>query len=298
MDIRAQVNTQINTQTKSLLQLKEELSEEIRYDHKFTGVGISNNKIILFTNSDGVSFSHPNSDKIVVRKAIFKSKAINALLRQKFRPVVAGVSVGSINGLTGTAGFIYKNYLVSASHVLSSNPTGYNGKDDIIQPGAADGGTKNDTIGKTSDYDILRDNTSGDVGIATLSAKYGNIVYGIGPVNTFVAPRPGMKVVKVGRTTGMTMGLIFTTNTDAKVYYPELNREVFIKNQYVVYGKRFAEPGDSGSSVIYNNSVAGIVIAGDNIHTLCTPSNYIANKISNLMGRNVNYKNKKINKGR
>jgi len=264
-----------------LLEIKEKISEKIRYDDRFTGVGISSNKVIVFTKNNTEDYSSFSTfkDNVVFAKAEFRSHALNSILRSKFRPVIAGISVGSINGLTGTVGFIYDDILFSASHVLSSNPIGYNGYDYVIQPGAADGGMSNDIIGKTNYYEILNDGAYGDVASAKMNAKHKNIIYGIGIPKSFVIPKVGMKVVKVGRTTGMTMGLIYTTHTDAKVFYPELNKEVFLKNQFVVYSKRFAQPGDSGSSVIFSDRIAGLVVAGDEYSTLCTPSTFLVDKI-------------------
>ena len=266
---------------RNLIEIKEKISEEIRYDSEFTGVGVSSNKVIVFTRGNISDYSSLSTFKndIVFTKAEFKSHALNSLLQSKFRPVIAGISVGSINGLTGTIGFIYDDLLFSASHVLSSNPVGYNGYDYVIQPGAADGGTSSDIIGKTEYYEILNDGVYGDIAFARLSTKHKNIIYGIGLTKSFVRPGVGMKVVKVGRTTGMTMGLIYTTHTDAKVFYPELNKEVFLKNQFVVYSRRFAQSGDSGSSVVFSNKIAGLVVAGDEHSTLCTPSTFIVDKI-------------------
>ena len=265
--------------SSELIKLKNKIFEDLKYDERFSGVGVSANKVILFVKDN---MQIPYSDGVVVSKAIFKSKSFATVLRHKFRPVVSGVSIGALNGLTGTAGIIVNDLIISASHVVSSNPVGLNGYDLVIQPGPADGGTINDKIGTTIYYDILRDYIYGDIGIVKLNTKYKNFVYGVGAVKNFVNPIISTKVVKVGRTTGMTTGVIYATNVDAKVYYPELSKDIFIRNQFVVYGNRFSDAGDSGSAVIYSDKYAGIVIAGDINHTLCTPSSYIIKKIKEV----------------
>lgn len=89
-------------------------------------------------------------------------------------------------------------------------------------------------------------------------------------------PEAGMRVEKVGRTTGRTTGIIVAESASAvPVYYavPEydVRKTVFFQKVYVVQGSAesvFSQPGDSGSLVIgYNEEgekvAVGIVFAGN-----------------------------------
>jgi len=264
-----------------LIDIKDKIVEEYLYEPSFRGVGVSNNKVILFSNNVKSLGTISYADSIVIAKANFVSKS-SYLLRSKFRPVVGGVSIGALNGLTGTAGGIIGNYMFSASHVVSDNPTQPDLHNPVIQPGAADGGTERDKIGNTVYYSVLKNQSDGDIGIVKLSASHEDNVYSVGYINSFTNVKPGLKVIKVGRTTGLTTGLVGTIYTDAKVFYPELGEEVLLKNQIVIFGKGFSKPGDSGSPIIFNNKYAGVLVAGDNNHTLCTPSIYIYKKLKEV----------------
>ena len=262
-----------------LIDIKQKIVEEYEYEPYFRGAGISRNKVVVYTTDNRkMAF---NSEGIVTTKGKFISHTLSVLIH-KFRPVLGGISIGAIDGLTGTAGGIIGDYMFSVSHVVANNPTGKS-NNYVIQPGAADGGTYKDKIGKTVYNTKLENNEYGDLGIVKLNTKHINGVYSVGLINNFTKVYPGSKVIKVGRSTGLTTGLVGTIMTDAKVFYPELNKEVMLRNQFVVFGKGFSLPGDSGAPIIYNNKYAGVLVAGDNNHTLCTPSSFISRKLKEVI---------------
>lgn len=187
---------------------------------------------------------------------IGKIKLETNVTRSTLQP---GNSIGHVDVSAGTFGAVVtdgkSNYILSNSHVLANSGLGKKG-DNILYPGPADGGVSPaDIIAKLHAFKPFvvggkYENTV-DCAIAKpVPDKAGSInaaIKGIGvPKGTIKAVR-GMKLVKVGRTTGKTEGEVKDIHFRFIVDYPGVG-EVGFKNQ--VFCTRYSKPGDSGSLVI------------------------------------------------
>lgn len=85
--------------------------------------------------------------------------------------------------------------------------------------------------------------------------------------------RYGQVAYKVGRTTGLSVGVVTDTDWSGDVFYPD--RTIRYSDQNLVFGfnQSFAEPGDSGSPVlVYDRGwkLAGQLFAGGSLHAIVT----------------------------
>jgi hypothetical protein len=191
------------------------------------------------------------------------------------KPLQPGNSIGHIEIGAGTLGAIVSKgqsyYLLSNSHVLALCGTAKKG-DTIIYPGEADGGkTPEDLVAKLSDFkqfvgggDFVN---HVDCAIAKpVAARLSDLtseIKGVGIPRGAIKAKRGMKVVKVGRTTGKTAGEVRDVNFRfALDYEKEGLSEVGFVDQ--VLCTRFTKPGDSGSLVIDQKSgkAVGLHFAG------------------------------------
>jgi hypothetical protein len=199
-------------------------------------------------------------------------------LRSVCRPLVIGCSVGHIAASAGTLGLIAlhrktgRHVIVSNSHVLAQAGQAKLG-DAITQPGRVDGGGTDSHVGALLDFAPLKTAGSNhiDAAIAVVDDSIAfewKLVPGIG---AFDIPdeeplTPGQKVMKVGRTTGLTHGEITVTELDDIVVDYERGTVVF-DDQIEVNGMSdtpFSRPGDSGSLVIDENRRAiGLLFSGN-----------------------------------
>jgi hypothetical protein len=173
-------------------------------------------------------------------------------------PIEPGYSVGHFSGDTGTLGAIVtagqKYFVLSNSHVLAKCGLAKKG-DSILYPGYDDGGkgTK-DTIAKLSKFIKLkaRGTNSVDTAIAEIDAdQVAHIlakITGIGLIRATIKAKPGMKVEKVGRTSGKTQGTVISAKfRPLRLPYDGIGNVSF-GDQILV--TRFTKPGDSGSLVV------------------------------------------------
>ena len=182
----------------------------------------------------------------------------------RHRPVPNGVSIGHPNVTAGTVGCIVTqgcHFLVlSNNHVIADSNAGNIG-DLILQPGPFDGGLyPADSVGTLFDWvNIVMSDTAFnrvDAAVALINANdFTNETlpsgYG-GPRASELSPQPGMNVMKSGRTTGYTEGVITGVNAIVLVNYNSCCAR-FI-GQVVIdptagYSD-FALGGDSGSLVV------------------------------------------------
>lgn len=174
-------------------------------------------------------------------------------------PVEPGNSIGHVEITAGTLGAVVRKgktvHLLSNSHVLAVSGTARKG-DNIIYPGDADGGRMPaDFVGTLSGF--VKFKVGGDfvnrVDCAIMkptAARLGSVVSeirGLGVPKGTIKPKRGMKVVKVGRTTGKTTGEIRDVNFRFILNYPEVGEVGFLDQ---VLCTRYTRPGDSGSLVV------------------------------------------------
>lgn len=187
-------------------------------------------------------------------------------------PISPGYSVGHVSGDTGTLGAIVtrggRYFLLGNSHVLARSGKAKRG-DLVLYPGEEDGGRKpEDAIGTLAEFVRLkrRGVNTVDVAIAELDpCRIGDVVAkikGIGVVKGTTPAEIGMKVQKVGRTSGKTTGTVISNKfRPLRMPYPEIG-EISFEDQLLI--ARFTRPGDSGSLVVESktNQAIGVHFAG------------------------------------
>lgn len=208
------------------------------------------------------------------------------------RPLHIGLSIGHINGGSGTLGGFVENEegrqcILSCNHVMAL----YGQIDDddpnrIYQPGKTDkqGMVYTDAIGRLSDYVPLSDSdpNQSDSAIAILNKgieHLSNIIptnYGFlhegetirtlpDPSESRIPLSKGMKVYKIGKSTGQTFGYLSALSVDNVVINAafQRNKPYVFDNVIEVDWQTTAEmsaPGDSGSLayIEYENKLYAI----------------------------------------
>ncbi|MDP9380175.1 MAG: S1 family peptidase [Chloroflexota bacterium] len=220
--------------------------------------------------------------------------------RQRQRPIVGGLSISPINvQYVGTLGcFVSRSgldggeevFALSNNHVLADVdrlPLGT----PIVQPGPEQSPATppEDVFAALSAVIPLRFPTGLDVApvnefdaaIALVTDRaliqtgviFGGVPYAPSRV---VPPVPGMRVVKAGRTTGITRGLVTATNVDGV----QVNYGTYQAPRLAVFNETieiaspdedtpFSMPGDSGSVVVEEATghPVALLFAGDGRHT-------------------------------
>jgi hypothetical protein len=217
--------------------------------------------------------------------------------RKWMRPVQPGCSVGCQpkpgHVMAATFGAIVakggKHYILSNNHVLAGGNKLRNGAP-IFQPGLRDKNEPGlDRVAKLSRFIKLKVNGSNkvDCAIALLlpETEWDPVV--LPRVKQLKSGTPiraatGMRVEKVGRSTGYTTGTIEDVNLTLKVGY-DLGTLTFV-DQILIKGdgtKSFGAGGDSGSLVVDRKSKrpAGLIFAGGSGRYA------IANHVSDVLER-------------
>ena len=221
-----------------------------------------------------------------------------SLLKQprsdRYRPAPAGVSIGHYKISAGTLGAVVKDnktgepLILSNNHVLANITNGRDGRakigDPILQPGSYDkGNNKDDIIGHLLRYIPLKEKTgifgSSNIVDCALARPVNKEIVDtnileIGQINEIREAEIDMKVIKSGRTTGLTEGRITAIDSTVTVNIDDDKQAIFT-DQIVM--SPISKGGDSGSLVLdKDRNVIGLLFAGSNKATVC-------NKISNVM---------------
>lgn len=220
------------------------------------------------------------------------------------RPISLGVSGGSVvdkisNGCCGgTLGALLMNsngvrFILSNKHVLASDITSGNNNrvsrkgDSIQQPGLLDINCRvksSDTVARLTKWKGINKVQSGlvnriDAAVAKIVSgrvRRDGRILGIGIIARSPAtPRVDLKVMKAGRTTGVTFGRIVGIDATVNVQYGVEcgSQEGFVAkfvNQLVIQPEssinpNFSLPGDSGSLIVTRSKPArpvGLLFAG------------------------------------
>ncbi|RMF60306.1 MAG: serine protease [Calditrichaeota bacterium] len=212
------------------------------------------------------------------------------------RPVPIGVSTGHPNITAGTISCRVKDaagnvYALSNNHVYADENEASIG-DNVIQPGAFDGGVDpDDAIGTLADFEPIVFSTSAsnriDAAIALSStALLGNATpsngYGV-PKSQTIAASVRMLVQKYGRTTELTRGRIVAINSTVDVTYSHgVARFV---DQIVIRGRNFSAGGDSGSLIVAmsrrgsdDRKPVGLLFAGSATSTIANPIDLVLDR--------------------
>lgn len=204
------------------------------------------------------------------------------VLQVRKRPLEIGCSVGPLNEhWRGTLGCFVKDidkggedFILSNHHVLYSE-SGY--KDSFIaQPSTYDGGGNDDAIGlyiRSLSPDESAINEFDAAVAGPISKEFTNLIPKTG-VNAeeSIDALIGMKVYKIGATTGKTFGVVSSLVSSIKVKNSKGN-VLDYQNQIAINGTtpdfltlaNFSMPGDSGS-VIFDyetNKIIGLLFCGN-----------------------------------
>ena len=195
------------------------------------------------------------------------------VLQQRERPLRPGLSVAQEAVTAGTIGaFVVlagdeRRYLLSNNHVLADADRAEPGSA-VLQPGSADGGGAGDVVGELAAAVPLRPATPTvvDAALARLDDDVEvDALYPVGAITTTAAADDDLVVEKVGRTTGLTRGVVTAVELDGvAVGYP--GGVVTFDDQVEVAGVdgAFSAGGDSGSLVYdpVTRAAVGLLFAG------------------------------------
>lgn len=197
-----------------------------------------------------------------------------------------GVSVSHQQGKPGTIGCLVRktngssnaDFILSCNHVLANSNRARMG-DFIVQPAISDGGTQ--VVAQLSDFQPLNFTGGKNFMDAAIAQVFnaGTItpdIKNIGRLNPQpLAAQRGQSVIKNGRTTGFTQGIIRDPLVDMSIPYPGsgfalLEDHILIDNRA---GGSFSLVGDSGSLVVESTSKRplGLLAAGGTGFTLASP---------------------------
>ena len=229
------------------------------------GVSHRNPKIVIYVESEEYAEAVPT----VLAGVPVETKVVGKVrILERVRPLVGGVSISPPEKIAGTLGVItYDGKILTNFHVVGIDYK--EGKvlekgTPVVQPAVLDGGDPDrDVVGTLLDYvEIGEVNNLVDAAVVEPTVEYrvGEIL-GVGKVDGWTDPVEGMKVVKRGRSSGVTESYITDVNATLKIIgYPNLRRAIF--EDVFIVEPAFAEPGDSGSLVVCDGKAVGLLFAG------------------------------------
>jgi hypothetical protein len=213
-------------------------------------------------------------------KVIGKMRPELNATRGRFQP---GNSIAHVDAMAGTLGAVVKKdndfHILSNSHVLALGGLARKG-DSIVYPGPADGGAMGaDLVANLTGFKkfVMGDGYHNRVDCAIAKPTAERLadlmaeIKGLGLPSGTIKPVRGMKVTKVGRTTGKTTGMIQDVHFRFTLDYEGDIGEVGFIDQ--VLCTRYTEDGDSGSLVIdkATGRAVGLHFAGANGGSVFNP---------------------------
>ncbi len=211
-------------------------------------------------------------------------RPIPPIYHRKVRPAMGGLSIGHYAITAGTLGGLVRSgsdtYILSNNHVLANENQGVEG-DPILQPGRFDGGkTDKDVIAGLDSFVEIKKDEANLVDCA-LAAPFDLRVVtpeilNIGRVRGTRAADLEEKVMKSGRTTRLTYGVVSDVSVTLRVGYA--TGSYLFTDQMMIQGDKgaFSAGGDSGSLIMdYQGKAVGLLFAGSPFFT-------VANKIENV----------------
>lgn len=227
----------------------------------------------------------------------FDDEAIAGLERTStYDPLIGGISCGNPRVSAGTLGAIVfdrqrcKPMILSNWHVLAGSSSAAIGED-ILQPGRVDGGTE-----AVASLTRMKLDSRMDAAVATLNSARASSrdILGLGTITGIDTPTLGMNVVKSGRSTGITRGVIDGVSLSVSINYGDPGVVAF-SNQIRIVPRppwpgvdyEVSMGGDSGSVWLResNNRAIGLHFAGEtdplpaSENAICSPIGPIANEL-------------------
>jgi endonuclease G len=167
-------------------------------------------------------------------------------------PMRGGISISDFHRTYGTLGGLVKDRATGVEMILSNwhvlvHDWGVQRAKAIYQPGRGDGGNPADKVA-TLARDAMSVNLDAAVATLTGNRQLINDQLELGPVKGVRQAELGMEVLKSGRRTGITGGMVTAVEGVTRINYRGLNRII----QKVVTiephsGPEVSAPGDSGS---------------------------------------------------
>lgn len=274
-------------------------STEISKAEMFNDTGTKDSKVGKFP-VDVIEGQYGPSDSAVQQPQALDDmdeEAIAALERTStYNPLIGGISCGNPRVTAGTLGAIVydrqrcKPMILSNWHVLAGASAAAIGED-ILQPGRVDGGTE-----VVASLTRMKLDSRMDAAVATLNNARNSSrdILGLGTVSGIDAPALGMNVVKSGRTTGITRGVIDGVSLSVSINYGDPGVVAF-SNQIRIVPRppwpgvdyEVSMGGDSGSLWLResNNRAIGLHFAGEtdpmpsSENAICSPIGPIASEL-------------------
>ncbi len=229
--------------------------------------------------------------RFLVAAEPLEAEAVNR--RSRTNPLVGGISVGNPRVTAGTLGAIVWDRtdcqvcILSNWHVLCGDPSCAVGEP-IYQPGVYDGGTAADKVAELKRWRLDKD---ADAALAKLTGGrgYSRDILEWHPITGVEEPALGMEVVKSGRTTGFTKGIIDGVSGSATINYGGGVVVTFHDQIHIVprppwpqVDYEVSKGGDSGSVWMNedNNKAVGLHFAGET-----DPSPTAEHAVANRMDR-------------
>ncbi len=211
-------------------------------------------------------------------------RPIPPIYHRKVRPAMGGLSIGHYAITAGTLGCLVKRgqdtLILSNNHVLANENRGVAG-DPILQPGRYDGGKEDkDVIARLDSFvKVEADETNTVDGALALPYDPRDVtpdILNIGRIRGTRAADLEEKVMKSGRTTRVTNGVVMDVNATLRVGYA--TGSYLFTDQMIIQGDKgaFSSGGDSGALIVdYQGNAVGLLFAGSPFFT-------VANKIGNV----------------
>ncbi len=206
----------------------------------------------------------------------------------RLRPAQPGVSIGHYKTTAGTFGAVVKgNFpggiaILSNNHILANGTSGRDGLsrigDAILQPGPYDNGTSEDIIARLYSFcPLISEKKFGKGNLNSIDAALAvpiqpdlvtSSILDLGSVSGTAPAQLGMAVLKSGRTTGVTKGMVFSVGNTIRVEGE--NKTYIFEEQIGITAK--SEGGDSGSLVVNQSGKAvGLLASGSKRYTFINP---------------------------
>ena len=274
-------------------------SAEISSENMFNESGERNSKVGKFP-VDVIEAQYGPSESAVQEPTALDDmddEAIAALERTgTYNPLIGGISCGNPRVTAGTLGVIVydrqrcKPMILSNWHVLAGASAAAIGED-ILQPGRVDGGTE-----VVASLTRMKLDSRMDAAVATLNSARTSSrdILGLGTVSGIDTPTLGMNVVKSGRTTGITRGVVDGVSLSVSINYGDPGVVAF-SNQIRIVPRppwpgvdyEVSMGGDSGSVWLNesNNRAIGLHFAGEtdpmpaSENAICSPMGPIASEL-------------------
>jgi hypothetical protein len=286
----------------SILEVKKAIEPALLENDDIMGVGLTPDRqyiVVYLRVPFDIGFNYTGGYPVIV--SVLGQPAIHEVRpKDRVRPLIGSVSAGYETSATGTLSCVVYDkqtrapLLMSNNHVFGnmsteSTPRATPG-DVILQPGGHDHGGSNDIVATLERYVPWKEDEKlniADVALASPLVDYTNGILCNGHViePTGVASvKKGERVYKVGRTTGLTEGVIkdidFTVDV-LSVEKPD-GTPTYVRFTDQLLIDMVSDRGDSGSLILNaNNEIVGLLFAGGKQWN--GRSYVVANKIRNVM---------------